>query len=619
MSLTTTFVKDGTLYDVIQYPPGEKPRTEIDPVTAQVIAGALDSVCLEMGHKLTRMSYSSIIRESEDFGAALLDAEGYQIAECALSTPLQLGPISGYMRGILDVFKQRGQKFYPGDVILHNSAYHGASHEPDVGFCVPVYHKDQLVGFSFTTAHHLDVGAFTPGSCGIVEAVDAYAEGLQFNAIKCYEKGVRNEAVWQILRDNVRASDLVVGDMEAQVAAARIGADRFAELVEQYGADLVLAAGEELKNYSERMMRQAIDAIPDGNYSAVGYIDGFLDDPAAYRKDLKIQVNVTVAGSDMTVDLTGTADQVSDRAINMPLVGTVDIAIYVVLRSMLLDMATHDYIPQNSGLVRPIRIQAPRGCLANPIFPAATIARFCPGNMVADTLMHALAPAVPDKISAGVGNLKVIAYSGIGDGQYWVYMDITEGSWGGRLGKDGMSCVDTLYANTRNNPIEDIESHYPLQVTRYEIRDGVLPGPGKWRGGVGSVRDIKFMVPSHMSLEGDGNKYRPWGFAGGEEGTAGGIEYVNAQTGETIPLPSKIQSRFSAAGDIYRTLSAMGGGYGAAIEREPQKVLEDVLDEIITLDAAREQYGVIVDPKTMAVDSNLTEARRLEMKGSNGH
>lgn len=613
MSLTTTTTINNQLYDIIEYPPGEKPKVEIDPVTAQVIAGALDSICLEMGHKLTRMSYSSIIRESEDFGAALLDAQGYQIAECALSTPLQLGPISGYMRGILGIFAARGQKFHPGDVVLHNSAYHGASHEPDIGFGVPVFYQDQLVGFSFTTAHHLDLGAMVPGSCGIVDAVDAYAEGLQFKAIKCYDKGVKNEAVWQILRDNVRASDLVVGDMEAQVAAARIGAERFTELVEQYGADLVFAAGEELKNYSERMMRQAIDAIPDGVYTATGYIDGFLDDPAPYRKDLKIQVTATVHGDTMTVDLTGTADQVSDRAINMPFVGTVDIAIYVTLRSMLLDMATHDYIPQNSGLVRPIKIMAPRGCLADPMFPASTIARFCPGNMVADTLMHALAPAVPDKVSAGVGNLKVIAYSGMGDGQYWVYMDITEGSWGGRLGKDGMSCVDTLYANTRNNPIEDIESHYPLQVTRYEIRDA-LPGPGKWRGGVGSVRDIKFMVPSHMSLEGDGNKFAAWGFEGGNPGVPGGMEFVPAGTGETVQLPSKIQSRFASAGDIYRTLSAMGGGYGPAHEREPEKVLDDVLDEIITIDAARTQYGVVIDPKTMQVDKDATELVRMGKK-----
>ena len=600
-------------FDVIEYPPGGEPLVKIDPVTAQVIAGALDSVCLEMGHKLTRMSYSSIIRESEDFGAALLDAQGYQIAECALSTPLQLGPISGYMRGIIRIFKQRGQEFYPGDVILHNSPYDGASHGPDIGFGIPVFHKDQLVGFSFTTAHHLDIGAFTPGSCGIVDAVDAYAEGLQFKAIKCYEKGVRNEEVWRILRDNIRASDLVVGDMEAQVAAARIGAERFAELVNQYGFDMVTAAGEELKNYSERMMRQAIDEIPDGVYSATGYIDGFLDDPEPRRKDLPIKVTVTVDGSNLTVDLTGTAAQVSDRAINMPFVGTVDIAIYVVLRSMLLDMATHEYVPQNSGLVRPIKIISERGSLANPTFPSATIARFCPGNMVADTLMHALAPAIPDKVSAGVGNLKVIAYTGMSESQHWVYMDIGEGSWGGRLGKDGMSCVDTIYANTRNNPIEDIESHYPLQVTRYEIRDGGQAGPGRWRGGVGSVREIKFLTAAHMSLEGDGHKFRPWGFKGGDEGWTGAVEYIDAQTGKVTQLPSKIQSRSSNPGDIYRTLSALGGGYGPAWERDADRVVDDVLDEIITLQQAHDDYGVVINPLLMKVDHDATAALRVQM------
>jgi N-methylhydantoinase B len=159
-------------------------KRRIDPITAQVVAGALESVAIEMGHKLTRMSYSSIIRESEDFGAALLDVHGRGLCESKQSTPLQLGPIPGYMRGIFQLFEERGDKFEPGDVIIHNSAYHGSSHGPDVGFCVPVFYRDELVGFSFTTAHHLDIGSLTPGSCGIVDAQDAYAEGLQFKALK---------------------------------------------------------------------------------------------------------------------------------------------------------------------------------------------------------------------------------------------------------------------------------------------------------------------------------------------------------------------------------------------------------------------------------------------------
>jgi N-methylhydantoinase B len=200
-------------------------------------------------------------------------------------------------------------------------------------------------------------------------------------------------------------------------------------------------------------------------------------------------------GDEMTVDLTGTSPQVPNKPINMPFIGTVDIAVYVTLRSVLLDSALMEYVPQNDGLVRPIKITAPKGCLANPIYPAPVIARFCPGNIVSSTVMKALAPVAPHNVSAGVGNLKVAAYSGLVNENYWVYMDITEGSYGGRFGKDGMDAVDTLFANTRNNPIEDIESHYPLRVTRYELVEDKA-GPGQWRGGLGSIREMQFLTES---------------------------------------------------------------------------------------------------------------------------
>jgi N-methylhydantoinase B len=600
--------------DIIEYEaePAAGVAAAIDPVTARVIAGALDGIALEMGHKLARMSYSSIIRESEDFGAALLDAQGRQICECALSTPLQLGPIPGYLQGIRRAFAERGEDFEEGDVILHNSPFYGASHEPDVGFCVPIYWRGDLAGFSFTTAHHLDLGAMTPGSCGIVDAVDAYAEGLQFKAIKVYQRGDRVEPVWQLLRDNVRAPDMVIGDFEAQVAACRIGAQRFVELLDRYGSELINGACEELLNYSERMMRREIQALPDGTYSSEGYIDGFEDDPDPGKRDLKIKVTVTVEGDTMTVDLTGTAPQVADKAINMPFVGTVDVSVYVTLRSILLDSATHEYVPQNSGLVRPIRVVAERGSLANPTFPCATIARFCPGNIVADTLMRALWEICPDKVCAGVGNMKVLAYSGVVEQNYWVYMDITEGSYGGRLEMDGVDAIDVLYANTRNNPIEDIEAHYPLRVARYELRTD-KSGPGKWRGGMGSIRDIEFVAPTHMSLEGDGSRHAPPGAFGGGDGTPGAVAYREAASDEEFELPSKFQSRWGQRGDVIRTISPCGGGFGYPLERDPQRVLDDVLDEHVSLDSAREQYGVVIDLPRRRVDEEATSRLRAQM------
>jgi N-methylhydantoinase B len=521
------------------------------------------------------------------------------------------------MRGIFRIYAERGEEFYPGDVIIHNSPYHGASHGPDVGMCVPVFWRDELIGFSFTTAHHLDIGALTPGSCGIVDATDAYAEGLQLKALKVYEQGVKNEMLWHMLRDNIRAPDMVVNDMEAQVAACQIGAQRYVELVERYGMDTVLAASEDLMAYSERMLRQEIENLPDGVYYAEGFIDGYedLDDPSL--RDLKIAVTLTVEGSDLTVDLTGTAPQIN-LPLNMPLEGTVDIAIYLTVRSVLLDSALHEFVPQNSGLTRPISIIAPKGSLANPIFPAPTIARFCPGNIVADTVMRALAQAAPERVAAGIGNLKIVSYSGLTGDNYWVYMDITEGSYGGRSGKDGLDAVDTLFANTRNNPIEDIESHYPLRVTRYELQED-RTGPGKWRGGLGSLRDVQFLDEGGMSLEGEGNCWPPPGIFGGKEGTPGGVVLNPGQPDER-PLASKFPFRRTRAGDTIRTISPGGGGYGDPLERDPARVLEDVLDELISVQSAREQYGAVLVERDgiVTVDADATRDLRATL-GSKKH
>ena len=562
-------------------------ETRVDPITASVIGGALDSIAIEMGHKLARMSYSSIIRESEDFGTVICDAQARQLCESPQSTPLQSGPIPGYVRGINRRFEEIGEEWKPGDVLMHNHAYYGASHGPDFGFIVPVFVGDELVGFSGSTAHHLDVGALTPGSCGIVDATDAYAEGLQFNAIKIEEEGKRNEWIWHILRDNIRMSDIVVADMQAQIAASRIGAERYLELIDRFGLETVQAASEDLMDYSERVLRNEIEKLPNGTFSAEGKIDGYLDHANPAYRDLPIVASVTIDGSDLIVDLEGTAPQV-DLPINLPFEGTVDIAVYLVLRSILLDSETHPPVPTNSGLFRPIKITAPKGCLANPIYPAPTIARFVGGNIIAETVMRALAPHMPEAVAASVGNLKVIASSGIRNGGHWVHMDIIEGSYGGRYGKDGLDAVDTLFGNTRNNPIEDIESHLPLRVTRYELREDEA-GAGRWRGGVGSIRDVEFTEPGGFSIEADGNKWPPLGIFGGNEGTAGSI-LLNPDSEREESLPSKIPYRKVDAGETVRTIAPSAGGYGEPGQREIDAIKDDVLDGFVSEASAKRDY-----------------------------
>ncbi len=590
----------------------KKNNLKVDHVTASVIQGALENIAVEMGYKLMRMSYSSIIRESEDFGAALVDSEGRGLAESAQSTPLQSGPIPGYVRGVLRILAERGESIQPGDVIMHNDAYAGASHGPDVGFIVPVFHNDSLIAFATTTAHHLDIGALTPGSCGIVDAIDAYAEGLQFKAIKVYEKGRKVTPVWHILHDNIRVSDLVVGDMEAQIAAARFGAEQLGELIDRYGRTTFDAACDAVMNYAERLMRQAITALPNGKYSATTYIDGYLDDPNPARRELPLVVTINVQDDEMLVDLTGTTPQVSDRPINMPLEGTVDIAIWLTVRSVLLDTETHGHIPVNDGLVRPIKIVAPEGCLANPVFPAPTIARFCPGNQLADTVMKALAEVAPQQVSAGIGNLRVIAFSGLKDSKHWVHMEIFEGSYGGRHGKDGMDAVDTLYANTRNNPIEDIESHLPLRVSRYELREDVC-GAGEWRGGFGSIREFEYLSDGAAAVEGEGHHFSPWGFRGGNDGGVASLNLARVD-GEIQKMPSKVPHTTLNAGDRFVCEGPAGGGYGDPFQRDPTRVLMDVKDGLVSRQSAEQDYGVAIT-KELVLDDSATATLRQTHSG----
>lgn len=447
----------------------------------------------------------------------------------------------------------------------------------------------------------------TPGSCGIVDAIDAYAEGLQFKAIKVYEQGQKVVPVWHLLRDNIRVSDLVVGDMEAQIAAARFGAEQLGELINRYGRTTFVAACDAVMNYAERLMRQAIAALPDGRYSATTYIDGYLDDPDPARRNLPLVVTINVEGDEMTVDLTGTTPQVSDRPINMPLKGTVDIAIWLTVRSVLLDTETHGHIPVNDGLVRPIHIIAPKGSLANPVFPAPTIARFCPGNQLADTVMKALAEVAPQQVSAGIGNLRVIAFSGLQDSTHWVHMEIFEGSYGGRHGKDGMDAVDTLYANTRNNPIEDIESHLPLRVSRYELREDVC-GAGEWRGGFGSVREFEYLSNGAAAVEGEGHYYAPWGFRGGNDGGVASLNLARVD-GETQEMPSKVPHTALNTGDRFVCVGPAGGGYGDPFQRDPKRVLTDVIDELISRQSAERDYGVAITTE-LVLDHSATATLR---------
>lgn len=584
-----------------------KKAVAVDPITLQVIGGALHTAAKEMGHVLYRMSFSSIIRESEDLGAGLFDANFNTLSESD-STPLHIGSIPGYLQGIKDTL-QDGE-WYEGDVVIHNHPYHGASHSPDILVAIPIFWEGKIVGFSANTAHHIDIGSATPGL--IIDIPDVFAEGMLFAGIKLYRKGVRNEGLWKFMGNNSRMATMLRDDIEAQVASARLGVERFKDLIRQYGLATLQSACDQLMSYTERMMRQQIRKIPDGVYRAEGWMD---DDGRNRGKRLPIKVAVTVKGDGVSVDLTGSADQVP-TGYNVPFEGSTKVAVFCCFRSLLLDQALSEvYIPQNQGSFRPIEVIAPKGSIFNPEFPAAAEARFTQCNRIIDCIIEALAPVLPDRVTAGnSASLSFIAYAGLRpSGDYWVFLEVNEGSYGARATKDGPDSIDNLMCNTRNNPLEDLGMHLPMVCERYELRDDVMPGAGRQRGGIGVVKAQRVLTASVITHENDRHTDVPKGLFGGATGAVGKVQQYNYRNpGKVQELPAKVSGVDLAADDVIAFYGPCGGGYGSPLERSAEQVLEDVLDDFCTIDQALTAYGVVITD-SLQIDNAATAERRAEM------
>lgn len=558
----------------------------IDPVTRRVVGGALNAIGKEMGLALYRGAYSSIIRESEDLGAGIFDAQGRTLCESD-ATPMQFGSIPGNLRGILE---RLGDDVHDGDVIVHNDPYAGASHSSDICVATPVFWKGEFVAFAANTAHWIDIGGAAPGLND--DVVDVYAEGTLLRAIKLYDAGELNREVERIIFDNVRTPDINRGDLGAQLGSVRLGKRRFLELLERYGAEVVFGTAEAWAQYSEERLRQAISALPDGEYVA----EGWLDDDAKNRDvPLKIKVAVRVVGSEIFIDLTGSSAEVA-TACNVPFEGTTLVSSYFAVRTLLLDQALmEDHVPQNDGIFRPITVHAPSGTIFNPRFPRANTSRFCQGQRLAELVIQALAPAVPERATAGnSAAMTAGAYAIYNEGmdQYQVYVEINEGSYGGRPGRDGLDGIDCLMANTRNNPIEELESHYPLRVERYELRDEQAAA-GKWRGGVGIVRETRFLADGFISTQGDRHFEAPQGLFGGDDGLTGSLTKNPGGSSEES-LPAKVTAVPMQAGDVLRVVVPNAGGYGDPFAREPELVRRDVADGLVDEETVAEKYGVVL-------------------------
>ena len=582
---------------------GANGRNEpIDRVTLRVLGGAFNAIAKEMAQTLYRMSNSSIIRESEDIGCGIFGADGREFCESETS-PMHIGSLPFYIRGFMR--KLEGQ-INDGDIIIHNHPYHGASHTPDLAVAVPIFHEGRLLGFAAATAHLIDVGAAVPGLN--IDLVDLFAEGTLYNGIKLFERGVRNDAVWSILRDSVRTPDHNASDIEAMIAATRLGRDRFLKLVGRYGVTTVLGAADYWMDFSEARLRAEIAKIPDGDYRAESWLD---HDGRNWDKRLKVMIAVRKLGSEITIDLTGSADE-TETGFNVPFEGSLKVACYYAIRTLLLDQAmSGDFVPQNEGMFRPVKVIAPEGSIFNPRFPRACSARMAQVQRVIDCVIRAMAPVIPERATAGnSATVMSVSYSGFDTArnQYWVCVEVNEGSYGARATKDGLDAVDNLMANTRNVPCEEIELHYPLRVERYELRDEA-PGAGRFRGGMGHVREMRFLVDGFFSCNGDRILEPPYGLFGGHDGLGARLTH-NPGTANEAEWPSKVSGRKVTAGDVLRVMGPSSAGYGDPFAREPARVLADWLDDIIDAVEAADRYGVVIDTHAGAVDEAATTARR---------
>jgi 5-oxoprolinase (ATP-hydrolysing) len=582
------------------------------PILMRVIGGAFNAIAKEMAGVLYRMSYSSIIRESEDLGAGLFDAQGNNIAESD-STPMFMGAMPKIVKGVI---KLLGDDIHEGDVILHNDPYLGATHSPDVAIVMPVFHEGTLVGFTGASAHLLDIGGAYPGLA--IDLVDNWSEGNIYRAVKLADKGVWQESLYKHILENTRTPTPNSGDIQAMIAACELAKRRFADLVKRYTPEAVTEAANYWMDYAESMLRKEIAKIPDGDY---GPEIGYLDDDGKHRGEkLPVQVTVKIEGDRMIVDLTGSSPEVS-TGYNCPFEGTTISAMTFIARMIFLDEAAYPvFVPQNEGMLRPVEVIAPKGSIFNPNYPRACFARFCQAQRAVDLVLRALAPVLPNQITAGnSADLHFISYSGYveEEGEYWVYLEVDEGSYGGRPDRDAMDSVDNLIANTRNNPIEELEWRFPMRTERYELRDEPAAA-GKWRGGIGAVRTNRFLSDTIVTCEGDRHESDPpWGIFGGHEGLNSSM-VRNPGTPVEESWHAKVTGARLDAGDCLQITVPSGGGYGDPLERDPSRVCDDVLDEFTTRELAERDYGVVLvgEGSDLAVDVEATEKLRAARRGA---
>jgi N-methylhydantoinase B len=544
---------------------GRPSRSELDPITFELIDAALRSAAEEMGAVLKRSSYSPIIREMEDFSCAIFQAGGNLVAQADF-IPAQLGAMSLVVQSIM---RRWEGSIADGDVFIANHPFMGAMHTPDINIILPVFVRGRLFAWTGTTAHHLDVGGVNPGTEG-PDLEQVYAEGLLLAPVRLYRAGEENPDVFAILTENVRDPLSTVSDLRAQGAACRLGRRRLEEAVERYGARTVLDAFRLSLNAVERATRLALSELPDGE----GEAEGFLDDDGRGGPPTRIHARLAKRGDSVVIDLSGSAPQIPG-ALNVPWASTRAGVVYV-LRAM-----TDPDLPTNDGVLRAVRIVCPLGNVLNPRPPAAVSVRHNTCQRLADTLIRAAAGIWPEKAvassSVGFFGINIGSQSPV-DGRASVMSDVVGGGTGAHRGGDGLDGVDTYMSNVGLMPVEVAEAGYRVRILRTELIPG-SQGAGEFFGGLGLRREYQILDVAQTATfysEQTDPRFRPRGASGGQGGSPARITVLGPD-GAPTGLPMKTTTILQP-GSIVRLESSGGGGFGDPSLRSPESATSDRLD-----------------------------------------
>ena len=572
----------------------------VDPVTLQVIQARLAGIVQEMQNSLFRTGYSTIIRESQDASCAILNTQGEVVAQHVV-LPLHMGAFPACAAGVLKNYTV--SEIHEGDAFITNHPYLGGSpHAPDMAVLSPIFYKGDWVGFAANLAHKSDIGGPVPGSCWS-QAREIYQEGLHVPPIKYVSAYQTSKDIEALLGCNSRTPELVVGDLRGQVGAARLGEKRFQEMMERYGKETILASYEQLFALTEAKVRSEIASWPDGTGEGERFVDS---DGIDLDKPVRIQVRIEKKGNSLVFDFTGCADQTKGPANIRP---TIVRAACCYLLTCLVDPA----LAINYGLAKVVDIKVREGSVVNPRFPAPVNTYNPTVHALVESLLEASSKITPHKKVGDGCSSRSIIIGGRSNktGKSYVQYEIFGGGSGGRSGKDGVSGTNVNQSNAKIAPIEIIESEFSTRLRRFEL----IPdsgGPGKFRGGLGFVREYELLDhDARFSLRSTKHTVAPKGIDGGLDGKTGHCT-LNPGTDQARVIPSRYSDHTLHPGDVVSLETPGGGGLGHPLERDPSRVLNDVRSGYVTIEKAKSIYRVAIEKRDG--DFALNEALTRELR-----